>query len=188
MFYTDLQTNLLFVVAPTVDLQATFHLKYFANFIGGGELLLDNWMASTPIFADHNFLYLFNTSLVKLAKLPSFCLFLGTNLRLEVPLLNLRLNYLVSERGTPLYKIGGSASYMTYKLRLISTNMRTFYAICEFRHIFCKNFYNPLFAYRPFILVSGTLFAKRGGELLPLAVISFVRRILKFSSANILAR
>jgi len=70
---------------------------------------------STAQVSDFTFLYLFNTSVIKLAKLPTFCLLVGVNLRLDAPVLNLRLSALVNQFDVPVYRIGGVPSFFAFK-------------------------------------------------------------------------
>lgn len=134
---------------------------------------------------DFNFLYLFNASLVKLAKLPTFCLLVGVTPRFEAPLLNLRLIKLVSDYGVQIYKIGSTSHYSFFPIRHLSSNLKTFFDVCEFRHIFCKNFYIFKFLINPFILIGQSLmfklYSSRG---LSEALLGFTKRLVglqKFS-------
>lgn len=156
------------------DLEATLAAKAFFGFMGVA--------VSAPervhvLNADFNFLYLFNTSLAKLAKLPSFCLLIGTNPRLEAPLLNLRLNKLVSAYGVPVYRIGVANTHLAFQARHVSSNVADFFRVAEFKHPFCKNFYLPSFGAFPLLLVGQSAFAKLGETSVISAILDFLARI-----------
>ena len=165
------------LVGNSLDLESASGLQLFTNLLGGVSI---SSPLNSPVdsrICDWNYLYLFNTSLTKLARLPSFCLIIGTNLRMESPIVNLRITQLTASRGVAVFKIGGSAAYSTYKTKLISNSTNSFYSICEFRHIFCKNFYVPSFGYKPFIVASSALLFSRGGSVFCYALVEFVRRL-----------
>lgn len=103
----------------------------------------------------------------------------GINARLESPLLNLRISRLTAERSIPVFKLGGSAFYSAYKVKLISNTIKAFFDICEFKHAFCKNFYIASFSYKPFILVSGSLLFSKSGLTFSYGLVEFVKRLAR---------
>ena len=107
----------------------------------------------------------------------------GVNLRLESPLLNLRLNRLVTERETPVFKLGGATFFSAYKVKLISNSVSTFFLLCEFKHVFCKNFYVPSFGYKPFILVGGSILFSYGTSFC-YGLLAFIKRIVRVSAVS----
>lgn len=176
-----------FVVFPgnMLDLESTVAAKLFTNAIGASSFFIGSLYLISPaagFLADFNFIYSFNTSLVKLSKLPSFCLLLGVNLRFESPLLNLRIAGLVNYYNTSVYKIGGSSLYASYRMTMISNNLLTFYKVCEFKHPFCKNFYLTEFSYRPFIIVGGSVSAQYNANNFNFTVVNFAQRLARINS------
>lgn len=109
----------------------------------------------------------------------------GVTPRFEAPLLNLRLIKLVSDYGVQIYKIGSTSHYSFFPVRHLSSNLKTFFDVCEFRHIFCKNFYLFKFLINPFILIGQSLMLKfYNSRGLVEALLGFTNRLLglqKFS-------
>lgn len=149
------------------DLESTFGAKTFFDSIGAGVSFAERILSAN---GDFSFLYLFNTSLIKLSKLPSFCLLIGANLRLESPLLNLRLSKLVTAYNAPVYRLGSAATYVACKTRYLSNNTTAFFQIAEFKHPFCKNFYLPSFGTFPLILIGQSVINKFGESTIVSAV------------------
>lgn len=166
-------------LGETLDLEASISAKNFFDSIGASVVLAER-VAQANV--DFNFLYLFNTSLVKLSKLPSFCLLVGVNLRLEAPLLNLRLSKLVSSYSTPVYRIGSSATYLSFKSKYLANSLNSFFQLVEFKHPFCKNFYLTHFGTFPFILLGQSLITKFGESAVVSAVLDFLRQIMSNTS------
>lgn len=172
------------VLGDAFDLEATLAAKAFFGFMGVA--------VSAPerihtLNADFNFLYLFNTSLVKLTKLPSFCLLIGTNPRLEAPILNLRLNKLVNTYGVPVYRIGGANTHLAFQVRHLSSNVADFFSVAEFKHAFCKNFYLPSFGAFPLLLVGQSALAKLGETSAISAILDFLAHVSSTSQLSIFA-
>jgi len=138
------------VIGGLLDLESVVGAKMLFEQLGAAAVL---GFESTAQVSDFTFLYLFNTSVIKLAKLPTFCLLVGVNLRLDAPVLNLRLSALVNQFDVPVYRIGGVPSFFAFKTKYVSNNLQTFFDIMEFKHEFCKNFYITAFYQIPFILI-----------------------------------
>lgn len=164
-----------------LDLGASIVAKFFFDALGASIFVAN---LSVQLSCDFTFLYLFNTSLNKLSKLPSFCLLVGLNPRLEAPLLNFRLNRLVSTHKTPIYCVGAAATYLAYKNRYLANNIMCFFQIMEFKHNLCKNFYIGSFASLPLVLVGQTMLTKFGDLLLTTVVMEFLARL--FFATNLL--
>lgn len=160
----------------------------FFNTLGCGNMTYDI-SSSFQSNNDFNFLYLFNASLVKLAKLPTFCLLVGVTPRFEAPLLNLRLIKLVSDYSVQVYKIGSTSHYSFFPVRHLSSNLKTFFDVCEFRHIFCKNFYVFKFLVNPFILVGQSLMLKfYSSRGLSEALLGFTKRLAGLQKFNLIRK
>lgn len=162
------------VLGDAFDLEATLAAKAFFGFMGVAVSASER---VHTLNADFNFLYLFNTSLVKLTKLPSFCLLIGTNPRLEAPLLNLRLNKLVTTYGVPVYRIGVANAHLAFQVRHVSSNVADFFSIAEFKHAFCKNLYLPSFSAFPLLLVGQSALVKLGETSAVSAILDFLARV-----------
>lgn len=159
----------------SADMETLFVAGEFSSILGGR--CMSSIANKHSNLQDFSNIFLFNTSLVELAKMPSFVLFVGSNPRLESPLINLKLTALQSDFNIPFYRIGASIAYFTFFVRLISNNIRAFFDVCEFKHPFCKNFYKKSFAFRPFFLIGAQLFNSSIGSLLILATLTLVSRI-----------
>lgn len=147
---SDRITRFSAAIGGLLDLEAVIGAKGLFERLGALAVIE---YESGSYVSDFTFLYLFNTSVIKLAKLPTFCLLVGVNLRLDAPVLNLRLSALVNQFDVPVYRIGGSPNFFSFKTKYLSNNMQSFFSIMEFKHEFCKNFYIPTFYGFPFILI-----------------------------------
>lgn len=187
--FSDTTWSFSVFIGNSVDIESLLSAKFFVSALGSENFLCDvfgeaNYGFNSPLASDFSYLYLFNTSLSNLSRLPSFCLLLSSNLRFEVPLLNLRLTNLVSNYNINIYKIGGSALYSAHKTTIISTNALTFFYIAEFKHPFCKNFYLANFAYRPFLLSALLPVNQCGIFNFSYVVVDFIRRLLRVRVFN----
>lgn len=168
-------SNLNVLLGSLSDFETILYTKTFFNFLG-----VDNFYGYASNFsylADFDFLYLFNSSLLVLARWPSFCLLVGTNPRFEAPVLNLRLTQLFNEYAIPLYRVGGSVNFSSYKVKLLSNSLVTLFRICEFQHGFCKNFYLRSFLGYPCVLVGTSVVQRFNSYLYISAVRAFMGRI-----------
>ena len=178
--FAPLTKAFILLIGNSVDLEAALSAKMFSNALGSNSFFFETSNESPML--DFSFLFLFNSSLLTLNKLPSFCLLVGSNLRFEAPILNLKLTNLVAEFGVNVYKIGGSSFYAAHKTINISNKLTTFLEICEFKHVFCKNFYLADFRLKPFILLGSAFCALRNSTFGGFSVINFVRRLFRGSA------
>lgn len=162
-------------IGGSADIETVLATKTFLTLTGATLVSVDS--SFSRITSDFNFMYLFNTSLTALSKLPTLCLLLGLNPRFEAPLLNLRLIRLVVDYNVPIYKIGSTAHYSAFATKHISNNISTFLSICEFKHSFCKNFYIPKISFLPFILVGQSALMQRSAQALSSALLNFSKRL-----------
>ena len=102
-------------------------------------------------------------------------------MRLESPLLNLRLSKLVAAYNSPVYRLGSAATYIAFKTKYLSSNFATLFQIAEFTHPFCKNFYLPTFSALPLILVGQSALSKLGESITVSATVEFLSRIRKIT-------
>lgn len=162
-------------IGLSLDLESTINSFEFASLLGGRAVSAS--LSSVLALQDFTNIFLFNTSLSDLSRLPSFVFFLGTNPRLESPLINLKLTTLQSDFSVPFYRIGSSIAYYTYPVRLISNSINSFFAICEFKHLFCKNFYSKTFLVSPFFLLGAQLLNSPMGAVITAALIALIKRL-----------
>lgn len=163
------------------DFETAFAAKTFFSLLGG--LGTSRFLKMKSLVSlDFNSLFLFSTALSQLAKLPSFCLFIGTNPRFESPLLNFRFTQLYASFATPFYRIGGSANYSSYPIRILSHSLNTFFLLSEFKHVFCRSLYLNSFVVQPFILVSYSALLSAGVSAFLAALLSFGERASCLSS------
>lgn len=163
----------------STDIETVFSSFEAVSLLGGSFI-----SPLSPVFTnicDFRSIFTFNLSLSELAKIPSFCFFLGSNPRFEAPLLNLKLTKLQQDFAIPFYRIGASVHYYSYPVAFISNNIRTFFEICEFKHLFCKRFYIKTFTVSPLFFISGSVLNSIGGGISLIAVFSLLKRLTTFS-------
>lgn len=130
----------LFLVGSTVDLKTTYVLKSFLTSIAlyrTGFLKQFSYLE----FCDFDFLYLFNHSLEVLIQIPSLIFLVFLNPRFDVPLLDLKFARLYSEYNLDFFSIGLTGVDLNYAVSNISNAAKTLFEIFEFKHVFCRNFY-----------------------------------------------
>jgi len=97
--------------------------------------------------------YSFNSSIQGLDD-TDLCLLVGSNIRFEAAVLNIRLrkSYLTGK----LIKLGyiGSRIKLTYPITHIGTSLRTFISILEGKHSFCTELRN---ARKPLVIISSNI-------------------------------
>lgn len=100
-----------------LTLETMISLKTYFNNCGCSNI---NFYNINLYINDLRFFYLLNTTLIKLEGLSNI-LFLGTNVRLEAPLLNLRLRKaFLGNFDFKAYSIGLSLNYLTYPVKNIA--------------------------------------------------------------------
>jgi len=122
-----------------LDLQAVLYLKSFVNSFGSSNFfLMDN-----PFFdlVDFKFYYLLNSSL-EFLETKFNVLFIGLNIRLEIPLLNLRLRkaYMLYDFFSA-YSIGCSLNFLTYPVQNISNSFSDIVNLFEGKSAYSSNFF-----------------------------------------------
>lgn len=157
--YAEQTSELKTIIGNTLDFYSTFAAKNFFNLLGSSNFSY-TYEYLTNSVADFNHLYYFNVALSDLSNLPSFFLFLGTNLRFEAPLINFRINRLVQNTRTPVYKIGSSITLSPFSVTYLSSSLTSFLSISEFRHPFCKKLYNAYFSFNPFFIIGNAVMAR----------------------------
>jgi len=136
------------VLGHFIDLDTAIALKDFFNGLGCSGLSLED---SFNFSSDLRVSYLLNTTIVSLEN-SYIILLLGTNLRIEIPLLNSRLrkNYLSTNKQLLVYSIGLAIDYLTFPVKNLGNSLYYLKSFFEGNSIILKdllfqNFVNPAF-------------------------------------------
>jgi len=123
-------------------------LKDFFNGFGCSSLSLED---SFSFSSDLRISYLLNTTIISLEN-SSIILLLGTNLRVEAPLLNSRIrkNYLSTNKQLLVCSIGLSVDYLTFPVKNLSNSVYGLKSFFEgnsiiLKHFLFKEFIGPAF-------------------------------------------
>lgn len=92
-----------------LDIETLFMLRTFSNKLGFNNV----FSSINNLSIDFREYYSFNTTLNSL-NFSDVCLLIGTNLRLELPLLNLRVRNLFLKKGTLVYSLGYYSNFNFY--------------------------------------------------------------------------
>jgi NADH-quinone oxidoreductase subunit G len=163
-----------------VDIETLLTAKYFFSNLGLSNFYINKF--SDELNVDFSFLFLFNVQFKAIEIYPTFCILIGTNPRLEAPVLNLKLRKAYLNNNTNFYSFGAGLSYLSYPVNNLSNSLKSVLSLCEFKHSFCKKLYNSLFSLSPLILVGINLLEKRGGCVIINAILNFVKKILSLST------
>lgn len=140
------KNNIVSSIGYFSDLQTSLSLKTFFNMFGCSNILYNlkkiNWMCDLAEFFCLNIL-------IEQLELIKFYLFVGCDLRLESPLLNIRIkkNFNVNKNNELfLYSFGLSLNYSTYPIKNIGNTIFKFLNFMEGKirfacDLFIKNFY-----------------------------------------------
>jgi len=130
-------------------LEAAFMLKkFFLNLGCNNFFFVDDFVSN----GDFRFSYLLNTTLVALEQFVNVC-FIGTNLRLEAPLLNVRLRKaFLAISAFKAYSLGSSINYLTYPVQNLGNTVKTYYQFLEgklffLRELFIFDYYNLAYTF-----------------------------------------
>jgi len=109
-------------------LEAAFMLKkFFLNLGCNNFLFVDDFISN----GDFRFSHLLNATLAVLEQFVNVC-FIGTNLRLEAPLLNVRLRKaFLAIPFFKAYSLGSSINYLTYPVQNVGNTIRAYYQFLE---------------------------------------------------------
>lgn len=119
------------IVGPFFDLEAASSLKqFFTSFGCCNYNYYENSMNNN--FHDFRFIFLLNKTLLDLENLNNL-FFIGTNLRMELPLLNIRIrkNYLEKNNNLNLYSFGLALDYLTYPVLNLGNSMKSILLFIE---------------------------------------------------------
>lgn len=167
------------------DLRTVLSAKRFFSSVGCSNFYYVNGYA---FFIDFRFLFLFNNTIIGLESL-NLGLFLGVNLRVELPLLASRLRKSFLNCGAKFYSLGLAVNYLTFpvlnlgnsikKIFFLSTGkffkLRDFvmfdFLVCSLVNFVCSFFSTPL-------ILFGESLLNRYDSISLLSLVSFfVRKI-----------
>jgi hypothetical protein len=113
-------------------------LKDFFNGFGCSAVMYET---PTSLNTDFRFLYLLNTTLVDL-ETTAIVLLIGTNLRLELPLINARVrkNFLNINKTFIIYSFGLAVDYLTIPVKNFGSSLKSFKSFVEGKLNVAKDF------------------------------------------------
>ena len=135
--FLNFSKNINIIVGSFLDLKSGLSLKKFFNSFGCSNFIYSKFNVINKFNFDFKYFYVLHQSLSELEKL-TFILFLSINLRLESPLLNSRIrkNYMLNSNSLLLFSIGISLKYLTYPIRNLGNNIKTFLLFIQENHVF----------------------------------------------------
>jgi NADH dehydrogenase (ubiquinone) Fe-S protein 1 len=167
--YTSNPENILIVCGNNVDLETLQALKFFGQTLGV-DVVSENYIESQN---DLMISAKSNTTFSDILD-SDLCLTVGTNVRFEASLLNVRLRKR-SRRGKFVKASIGLNENLTYSNDSIGTSIKTLLAIAEGKHSFCKKLGK---ADKPFIILGESV--KR--RLDSTSISALVTRLMKYSN------
>nr|BDN85841.1 NADH dehydrogenase subunit 11 [Microheliella maris] len=127
--------NLIIVSGNLIDLETGLLLKNLANLSGSNNLYHEKDMLGNSDIEINNFT---KTTLPDFETID-FCLLIGINPRLELPLLNTRLRKAYLNNNLKICQIG-NPSNLTFPVKHIGNSIETLVQILEGRHKICSTF------------------------------------------------
>lgn len=137
------------ICGPFIDLESSWSLKEFFNSFGCANI---NYFENSSFYfiCDFRIFYLLNKTLIELENLNSI-IFIGTNLRMELPLVNLKIrkNYIENEYFNS-FSFGLSLNYLTFPVKNLGNSIYSLIKFLEGKFylnfiVFLYNFYNVNF-------------------------------------------
>ncbi|KAJ0987591.1 hypothetical protein J5N97_005947 [Dioscorea zingiberensis] len=151
------------VAGKLSDAESMIALKDFVNKMGSNSVLCEGNGANPQ--ADLRSSYLMNTSIAGLEKADVF-LFVGTQPRVEAPMVNARIRKTVKANQAKVAYIGPPTD-INYEHQHIGTGPQTLLEIVEGRHPFCSTL---LSAKNPVIIVGAGIFEREDKDAIFAAV------------------
>lgn len=153
---SSLGLNIRGIAGNFVDAEALVCLKDLINKLGSGDVSVsqDNAKFSNDFPSD----YLFSTPISDIEK-SDLCLLIGSNPRLEAPILNVKLRKLFLS-DVSVYNLGFSSD-LNYFTKSLGNNLSTLVSILEGRHWFCQKLLNSK---RPLIIVGSSFYQLQGAN------------------------
>ena len=132
-FLNSPNTKIGSVLGEYTDLETAIAVKYFLNLLGSSSIYSEFSGSTNPDFRSN---YLFNSSLKGIEE-ADVCLIIGSDTRLESPLLDLRIREQVVNGNLTLGYIGPSLD-LTYPAYHIGLNSNSLIQLLKGQHFFCK--------------------------------------------------
>lgn len=167
--------NLFFLVNFSLDLKELEKIKNFSN-----SFNLRNFGSSRIFLINLDFLenFIFNTSIKNFSLIDLFCL-IGTNLRYEAPILNLKMKKAINFGLLNLLGIG-IPFFSYYKMPFFGISPKILLQIVEGKHTICKKLRiakNPLFVLNTSVCERVDFFAIK-------KILTFLETFLKLKNKN----
>lgn len=119
------------ICGPFFDLDSSLNLKKFFNSFGCSNI---NYFecSSNNFVSDFRFFYFLNKTLSKLGNLNNL-IFIGTNVRMELPLLNIKIrkNFLDNNNLLNIYSFGLALDYLTYPVKNLGNSIKSILTFME---------------------------------------------------------
>nr|NP_044753.1 NADH dehydrogenase subunit 11 [Reclinomonas americana]O21241.1 RecName: Full=NADH-ubiquinone oxidoreductase 75 kDa subunit; AltName: Full=Complex I-75kD; Short=CI-75kD; AltName: Full=NADH dehydrogenase subunit 11 [Reclinomonas americana]AAD11868.1 NADH dehydrogenase subunit 11 [Reclinomonas americana] len=171
------------VVGNLMDVESILLFKELLNKLGSSKIYLES---STPILqlnddekedqilnnADFRNNYISNTPLAKIEE-SDLCLLIGTNIRLEAPLLNTRIRKRYLQGNYSVYSVGPTNN-LTYNTENLGNDISTLLEISEGRHPFCKKLMKSK---KPLIIIGTHVLQRTDGT----SIIELVKTLFKYT-------
>jgi len=127
--------NFEFVCGSFVELELVNSVKVYLNTFGCTNFFNNE---NVNYNFDFRFLYLLNATILSL-EVADFVVFIGSNLRLEAPLLNSRLKK--NCQNSKIFSFGLSVNYLTFFVKNLGNSVKTLLLFLEGKLKFLLNVY-----------------------------------------------
>lgn len=144
------------ISGPFSDLEALYSLKTLLNKLGSSAMFMNNREIS--LNSSLASLYKFNFSMEDLES-SDLCLIVGSNIRLEAPILNVKLRKLFL-KGTDVFSIGPNTK-TNYFIKNLGVNLKVLLQILEGNHWFSARIKK---AKRPIVIIGSSFFSLKNSE------------------------
>lgn len=137
-FFRDAYSFFKAKIGDFLDLEGCLALKVFFNSFGCSNI---NYQFNNLPFSDFSFSFSLSTPLVEL-ELLDFCFFIGSNIRVEAPLLNYRLrkSFLASMGNFLCFSFGLSLDSISFPVYSLGNSFFSLKLFSEGRSVFFSNF------------------------------------------------
>ena len=195
--YIFLNKNIYSFISYYIDIYSSLCLKSFFNSFGCINIIYNkgiNW-----IYDFSNFIFL--NSLISELEFIKFYLFICCNLRLEAPLLNLRIkkNYNLNKiNNIIIYSYGLPLSYFTFPIKNLGNILNKFYLMLEWKHRFLSEFFfksfltlsfinfNYYIFNKPIFFIGNSVILRNDSINLFLSILYFIQNKFKLSCINLI--
>lgn len=178
------KNNLIGLVGNLADTETILLFKEFINNLGSDKIYTENTTQyltlsendkEQPIFSveGDRSRYLLNTSLNSVED-SDVCLLIGTNPRMEAPILNIKIRKRYLQGNYKIASIGPSAN-LTYKYMDLGNSINILKEVCEGKHPFCKHLKN---AKKPLIIVGTSILNRKDAS----TILKIITQISKYTS------